>query len=421
MSTIAVNGARVVSGSITIPYYGAWSADLVMADPAELATAVTLEVGDLSLVGTVIRQASFAGSRTARIVGGAGGWRTQLPVKGYSHVVGVKLSAVLNDAARAAGETIVIDADRSIGTHFARDAGTGESVLNLLLNGQWWIDTAGVTQTGTRSASVIATPFTVSSWSGAKGQFEIASEAIAAWQPGRTFSTSTVPDAQAISSVTIEATNDGKLRLHVLNADGTTERLRSSLRSLIRAEMSAMNFAGVWEYNVAASAGLGLSATIDCTPTDARMPALTRVPVVGPGVVSPPLAGTTCRIQFVNCDPTRPECVSMGDTTEHLVTVEALSVILHNLIILMGAAALPSAWLVSGVALGLVNGALAATATPAPPGLIAQAAAAITQASAMLSGPGATSAPFTAAIAGALAGKTLDVSGLFPSVGVPNG
>jgi hypothetical protein len=123
-------------------------------------------------------------------------------------------------------------------------------------------------------------------------------------------------------------------------------------------------------------------------------------------------------VTFVNSDPSRPICVAIhGGTLEHLVTTEALAVILFNLVIGLGAGTLPSAWLVSGVAVGLVNAALAASSIPAPSGLLAQVAAAATQAAAMISAsPGATSLPFAASLA-AMETKVDNVSGLFPGIG----
>ena len=312
MSAMTVNGKRVVSGSITFPYYGAWTADLEIDTPTAISDAVTLVIGDLTVRGTVIRQAVFSDDLSARIVGGGAGWRKTLPARGYSHAAGVKLSSVLSDAARESGESIVVSPDRVLGLHYTRDEAKAENVLDLLLDGEWWIDTSGVTQMVARSASRIATPFTVISRSGARGQLEIATESISQWQPGRTFTASTVPDVQTISSVTIEATNEGKVRLHVLTVDSARERLRSDLRSLIRAELAALTYAGEWEYVIASAT----SSTVDATPTDDRMPPITKCPM-RPGLMGEtvtPTPGSKCRIVFVNQDPARPECVGIVGT-----------------------------------------------------------------------------------------------------------
>lgn len=312
MSTITVNDLRAVTASITTPFYGTWSADIALAEAKEIPDAVTVVVGDLTLNGTVVRRGDFAGSRTMRIVGGGAGWRKPLPAKGYSHPAGVKLSSVLNDAARESGERIEIATDRSIGSHYSRDAfggGQAERVLKILLDDKWWMDPSGVTQTKERPSDPIVTPFTVISWIASKGQFEIATETIAPWQPGRTFTAPNAPGTHTISSVTIEADNEGKLRLHVLTADGAIERLRADMRALIRSELASLACFGVWEYTIAS----GDNKLVDVIASDDRVPNLTRVPM-SPGLIGEvvtPTPGSKCRIVFVNGDQTRPECVGI--------------------------------------------------------------------------------------------------------------
>lgn len=317
MSTVTVNGASAMTASITVPYYGAWVADVVLQSSSAIPTTAngcSLVAGDLKLVGTAIRTASFSGSRSARIVGGAGGWRKALPAKGYSHPGGLKLSAVLNDVARESGESIVISSalDREIGTSYGREAAKAERALHLLTNGAWWIDPAGKTQIATRDGSAVVSPFTVAGWSGGKGKFDIASETIATWMPGRTFTAPTVSGTQTVSAVTIIADNEGKLRLSVLSTSVATERLRTDLRSIIRQEIAALTYMGVWEYTIVAAT----SSTVDATPTNSSMPLLTSVPMQPSllGEVVTPTVGSKCRIWFVNGDPTRPECCGIVGT-----------------------------------------------------------------------------------------------------------
>lgn len=309
MSALTLNGASVTAQSITIPYYGPWAADVALAADAAMSDAATLVIGDLTLKGTVRRVAAFSGSKTARIVGGAGGWRKTLKPKAYDHAAGVKRSTVLQDAARECGESLVLATDKVIGTHYQREEAQAERVLHLLTDGHWWIDTGGVTRTAARDSSMIASPFTVVGWTGGKGRFEIATENPAAWQPGRRFTAPTVSGTQTISSVSIGSDNAGKLRLSILSTDGGTERLRDSLRSLIRAELASFSYAGVWEYEIAS----GTPTTVDATSTDSRMPDVTKCPMY-PGLlgeVVTPTPGTKCLVAFVNMDPTRPICIAI--------------------------------------------------------------------------------------------------------------
>lgn len=311
MSAITINGEPVVSCGITFTRWGSWTADVIMASVVDLPDAVTLAAGNLTVHGTVVRKGSFAGSRSVRVVAGAGGLRLPLPSRGYSHAAGVKASSVLGDIARESGERIAVATDRSLGAHYIREGGVpAERLLGVLTDGEWWIDNDGIVQTGPRATGPVVSPFTVIAWSGAKGQFEIATEALAEWQPGRTFTAPTVPGEQAISSVTIESDNDGKLRLFVLNGEG--ERLRESFRAMVQAESPSMLFMAVWEYTIVS----GDSDTVDVRSSDARMPPITDCPMM-PGLMGEkvtPTPGAKCRVRFVNGDRSRPECIGIVGT-----------------------------------------------------------------------------------------------------------
>ncbi len=429
MSEITVNGVRVATCSITMPYYGAWVADVDLIGAAEIANPVTLVVGDLTLAGTVVQQALFTNDRKARLVGGGGGWGNTIPAKGYSHVIGVKASTILEDAAREVGESIVLDADRTLGLLYAREEAPAERCLHLIVGTEWWIDEAGVTQTKARASTAVVAPFTLVSRNGSLDSFDVATEFIAGWLPGRTFSCPTVPDVQTISSVTIEANNEGKVRLRVLGTSVAIERLRTNIRAIIRAEIAALSYGVTWEYTVAPSLGAGTVSTLDVVPVEGSiMPAITKVPLAaGLGVVAAPLAGTRCRVRFVNGNPWQPEIVSLGATTEHLMTIEACALLIYNFMATLMASTGPGPLTAAilqplmGVAM---TGAIAAQAAPAPPGLVAQAAAAAALQAGFAAGTTPSPAMFAAwqaSIATLLATKTLNVSGSFPSVGVPNG
>ncbi len=428
MSTITVNGLRVTDCHLTIPYYGAWVADVTINGDAALTSPVSLVVGDLTLSGTVVQQAAFTGDRKARIVAGGGGWKNSIAAKGYSHVSGIKASTIVGDAARSAGETIVLDVDRTVGLNWAREEGPAERTLTMIAGNEWWIDNAGVTQTKARPATPVVAPFTLVSRDGSLDAFDIATESLSGWLPGATFSSPTVTDTQTVSSVTITATNDGKLRLRVLGTSVARERLRKDIRAMVRAEIASLSYAFTWEYTVATSLGTGTESVVDVTPAaGSPMPPITRVPLAaGLGAVVPPLAGTSCRVRFVDANPARPEVVALGATTEHVVTTEAMSLFVYNTLATLMAAA-GGGPLVAAVLQPLlataVTGALAAQVIPAPPGLVAQTAAAAALQAGFATGVAPANAMFEAwksAIA-TLSTKSLDVSGSFPSVGIPNG
>lgn len=206
-------GRRVVSGRITIPYYGIWVADVILSVADTIPTQTTLTVADLTLQCAIYRQISFAGSRSARVVGGFGGWRQQVPAQGYQ--TGVLLSTVLRDAATAVGEKIKVTTDKTLPA-FTREAAPASRLLRLLAGPTWYVDSAGTTQVGPRATSTVTSPFNVTDWSGGKGRFRVASEKLTDWQPGATFSTPVINTMQTVGMTEIEMTNDGQLRLTVL-------------------------------------------------------------------------------------------------------------------------------------------------------------------------------------------------------------
>lgn len=213
----AANGNRVTSGSLTIPYYGAWTADLMLAEPDALSSPVTVTIGPLSLTGAVVRSAPFAGARQARLVAGAGGWRKSLVSRSYQFGAGVKLSTVLGDAATELGEKINLPTDVVLGAAWTRPTQTGGQLLRQLA-AQWWIDNAGVTQfASSRPSTTVSSAFVVVSDETGLGEYDIATEAPQDWAPGATFSAPTIAGNPMISSVTYRVDNDGLLRVRVLS------------------------------------------------------------------------------------------------------------------------------------------------------------------------------------------------------------
>lgn len=211
-----VNGERIVSGSMVIPEYGAPMGDVVLATSGAIPKDITVTVGALAMVANSFRMASFAGSRSVRFVGGKGGWRTQVAAQHYKSTGGVKASLVAKDAAAAVGETVNVQNDRVLGTMWTRETGPASRVLTQLSR-LWWIDPDGTTQLAdARPSSPITSVFTVVAWSGAKGRFDIATESVQDWMPGRTFTSPTVTKTQRISMVQLDVDGDGKLRLVVL-------------------------------------------------------------------------------------------------------------------------------------------------------------------------------------------------------------
>ena len=194
---------------LVIPSRGLWTADVVLdrsVQMSDLAGAVTLKLGDnFVLVGTVFRAGDFTGAAGYRVVGGEGGWMKLLPAKAYQSPAGVKLSAVLNDTAKAVGEKVNVQQDSTVGNFFIRENNAPASrVLNALAP-NWWVNPAdGITQVGTRAQTHITSQFdTLPVADGTSlllGRIVVATDKPEEWIPGRQFQ-SLVVSLKTISAV----------------------------------------------------------------------------------------------------------------------------------------------------------------------------------------------------------------------------
>ena len=219
-----VNDNRIISGNICIPFYGIWTALVILATSATINPSITLKIANLTMKGTAYRMASFSGSRSVLIVGGKAGWRDQISEQSYYNTNGLKKSLLLRDAASAVGESINLGFDDVIGTHYIRESAVAERTLRDIAGDVWWMDNNGVTQVKDRTNfAKITSEFTVANWSGAKGKFEIATEDVASFMPARTFTSPTVTSLQTISLTSIVVDNSGKLRLEVLSVGHENE------------------------------------------------------------------------------------------------------------------------------------------------------------------------------------------------------
>ena len=313
----AVSGARIISGTLSMPVYGAWVADVIVQSTSPLPSSVAVTIGNLNLIGSVYRQATFAGRTEARLVAGAGGWSKSVEARGYDNPGGVPAQQVLSDAATEVGESVA-GAIGTVGAQFVRMGdspqmpGKAGRVLRSVAGTQWWIDSAGVTQIGVRPSGSVSSAFTVLSFQGAHGDLLIATEDPASWAPGATFSSATVTQ-QTISSVRHEFRDDGVARLHVMV--GSSDDWLDTIREMVRQEMAAsLPFAQVYDYVVTRG-----SATVDALPADPTrgVPGVTGVPYRSgtPGGSATLAPGTHVGIGFLDGNPGKPVLMGAIDGT----------------------------------------------------------------------------------------------------------
>jgi hypothetical protein len=313
-----VNGLRVVSGSLTMPYFGAWVADFSLATDKLVPSgpmACTVTMGNQTLIGTVFRQASFAGQTSVRLVAGAGGWRKAVPSQHYQASGGLSLRTMVQDAAIVVGEQVNVATDQIVGGDYVRENAAAEEVIRQLFGSGWWIAPSGVTQLAPRAGGQIRTPFTAIEWEGARGKFTIATEDYQGWVPGTTFVGPTVPTMQTVSSVSYVVDNDGIMRLDVLATDpGDLDRLITPIDAVIRASAPRTTYAAIWEYSVQAVNGSFPNITVDLAPTASiPLPTMKNIALRPSvlGATSKPTISTKALVAFANGDPTKPVVIGI--------------------------------------------------------------------------------------------------------------
>lgn len=215
----SLGSARVVSARVCLAPSGCGVADVRLALDDELTPGPqVLTIDKLALVMSVVRSEVYAGSRSARLVSGFGGWRQAMAAHPlYRDAGGVRLRDVLRDLAAEVGERLGPIADRSLGAFFSRAMGPASRVLGVLVGRDgWWVDALGVTQIGERPAAPITSAFDVTHYLPEVGIVEVATEDLPAWMPGAVFEHRLLPVPMQALSVTINMEAEGKLRLEVM-------------------------------------------------------------------------------------------------------------------------------------------------------------------------------------------------------------
>ncbi len=319
---LSLNGTRVVSAHVSVPYYGTWTAWAMMpaagnASALVAGSAVTLTLGNLTLTGSVYRSGPFAGQIKVFCMGGYGGWQKTVPAQQYALGGGLMLSTVLKDLAGAVSERVNVQVDRSLGSSFTREGTWAGKILRQIAGPLWYVDPSGTTQIASaRPSLTIATPFQIITYDGDRGEFEIATEDYLSWLPGSSFSNEIVTTPQTVSLATIDTGNDGILRFKVLTVGPPTDRLIEDIRALVREEVEFLTFLGVYEYAVQGTDG----STVDAIPTstDIPLPPLRKVTLRSgiPGTKVKPAKGSLLAVSFLNGDPTKPIVDPIYDSTK---------------------------------------------------------------------------------------------------------
>lgn len=323
-----LDGRPMLRCALTVPRWGIWHADAVVASGEAIAvgTRVVVELGGATYSGTVRSGGVWREEGRYRIVGGAGGWSTELRDRSYQSALGVRRDNVVADAARECGETLGDTWDDArLGPHFARPAGEASLVLDAVAPESWHVDGLGDTQLGVRAPAAFGLPYVVAERHDARGVLVVQAEGIAGLVPGATL------EGIEVASVRHELTEGGIRSVLWAHRDSLTDRLAGAVRALVRWFTRETAYHRLVEYRVVkVSSGL-----LDLRPVRASTgaPALVAVPMVHgvPGTSAEPQTGSTCLVVFVDGDPTRPMVVAYEGPTGAAYRPDVLSILADEL------------------------------------------------------------------------------------------
>lgn len=157
MSFASLAGKRLVSVRLVAGNTGPWFAECELEGDAQVSGQVTLEINGTPFAGTVDESSNgvFDGNRKVRVLAGGGGWARNVTARNYHNDARIRARTVVEDAARAVGETIggFVPIAERIGIDYVREAGPASRVLEDVIGGvPWWVDYDGVTRVGMRSS-----------------------------------------------------------------------------------------------------------------------------------------------------------------------------------------------------------------------------------------------------------------------------
>ena len=310
MSTATLAGHTTVRATLHLPAWGVPWADVELSTDVILSGSVSLVIADLTVACTVVSGGPSGGRSMYRVAGGAAGWGTEIPALSYATDSGVKVSTVVEDAARLAGETLdetTVPTTR-VGPHFVRAAGPASRVLEQLAAEAWYVGEDGVTRLGRRAAVALSVPVVRGPYDLARATVTLAAESIATILPG------VVVDGIEAVDVRHDVSLDRGLRSTIWGTGTTgTSRQLSAMRRLVESMLPDYRYRGLTEYRVVTQEGERLN--LQPVRVSIGMPSLRRVKIRPglPGCRADIALGSLVLVAFVNADPARPVVVSFEE------------------------------------------------------------------------------------------------------------
>lgn len=303
---VALNGHDVTRALVQVPAWGAWWADLDLAEDVTLSGRVSLQFADVQFSGTVVSGGPFNGRSAYRIVGGGGGWGKEIEARSYADDAGVKVSEVISDAASACGESVSGFPTTRPGPHYVRPSGMASLALGALAPRNWYVDFAGVTQYGQRASSQYAGNGATSIFDTAAGYLEIETDELLGLVPGVTISGS-LPATDVEYSL-----EKGKISARVFCGRATSRRLVAFAKLMNLLDPNRA-YRAVYEFRVVTQSGERLN--LQPVRAASGMPVLQRVPVRPgiPGVKAHVALGERVLVAFADGLPHYPQVIAHED------------------------------------------------------------------------------------------------------------
>lgn len=335
MSLVTANEVDVLSGSISMPLEGVWSADLVLDQPDgsgfSAGTQVSISAGGLSLSGVVApdRTGSFLDAVHVRVLGGRGGLSGLATPRAYVQP-GAYVRDVLSGLLGAAGETLAASSDATFqatnllawSVFRVPVSQALEALIGAVSPGlHWRVLADGTVWVGAESWPAAAYDYELLVHDPAQQTYELGVESPAI-VPGVT-----IDGLGQVSRVEhlIEA-NSMRTRVYVSDADRS---IKAAVYSLARQAVAGVDYFALYDAKVISQSGNSL----DLQPLDSRLPGFGGVPLrIGiPGVTATVQPGCVVRLGWDRGDPQRPFCCLFDASATALsLSLSANSITLNN-------------------------------------------------------------------------------------------
>lgn len=327
MSTASLAGYTATRCRVHRPAWGVWWAEVELASSASLSGSVTLQLADLTAVGTIMNRASSESQTRSTwfVAGGAGGWGSEIAAESYANDAGVSKATVMRDAARAAGETLdETGVSGTIGAYYVREAAPASRTMHVLAPRGWYVDDDGVTRIGSRAASTFGGRAPVVEEYSDLGIVVVAALEIAAIAPGCTIA--------GITAVDVEHTLDAsELRTTVWGSSRSSSSPDvEAYRRIFEALDPRRRFRQIAEYRVVSQSGERLNLQV--VRAGSMLPDLLRVSVWPgvPGASATHSPGARVLVAFIDADPTRPVVVHFSGDPSQLDLCDGLGRVLRE-------------------------------------------------------------------------------------------